>query len=1331
MYDDRDFPSAPLKVRVVSWNVGGINGNGRKLKLKNWLSSLPYCPDIVAIQEHKLGDFMLAGLAKNILPSHKILGKAGPGGGGSALLVHNSFTILENGAWPDGTLTWACLKKGGQVLHVASIYAPNTSHNRQIFWARLQAELPIREWILCGDWNSVEHSEDTSGTRNIITGSEEVTFRALKLKLNLSDAFDIVVSKQGPRYTRWRKYGNDVQWSRIDKVLLGLGGRWLTSIDQLEHHAGTTLSDHFPISLQLSLGLETSPIPMSNTAYFKFSSLQVNKPQNLEALRGIWNSTLCSSKDPRLIYVSGWKRCRQYMRVKQKEAKQQLTRISELEEAIKKAHESYSSLPSAAIREEIHTLEEEKRILEHERDVQIRIWSRVKHLGVGDAPTKYFFNLHRAKCARSQISELKLADGTTTHNQATILLEAGRYYENLYRAEPRSTQQAAARATMMGNVRRRLSAAEQAMLSEVPSLQEIEEIVMLLPHNKAPGPDGVSAEVMHSLWPILKMGYYAMVKKFWETKVLASSTQEGAVKLIPKSISRLMLKDWRPLTMLNIDYKIIAKLLASRLQLVLPKLVMPQQTGFVKGRNMYDNILSLWLTQDLAKQRRMEGVFIKLDFEKAFDRVDHDYLWDTMEALGLGDTFIALIKGLTIGATAAVHLNGCSTYHFNLERGVRQGCPLAPLLFAISTEPLMVSLNSAYDKGTIQGMKFGKTRVDFSLFADDMGVFIANDSDSFIKLRECIAEYELASGSRLNIEKSCALPMGCTNPPGWLIDAGCKILKQGEIGRHLGAPFGWNITKSQMLSFALNRMKDQITRLRTEYLSFEAKLILLKHTIRAIPIFWMSLIGLNQATAAECDSMCLHFLWGWNATGKAKIALIAWKKLCRPKVQGGMGFKDLRSMGKSLLCKKVADIMCKVPSTWSSLLAEFINFARAKYDKAVVRGEYSLRELLLTGHKLHTSDSHTANALGGAWASIRPHLQWTPVKTLYPRKITLRDSVNLVLNNLEEGSEDTKKVMATLRAFKITTIAALLQKRSTLHGNFVAGKINKEKLSTRDPVAIYLSHMLQSWPPATIDLADSSGWQWVDKGSWKGFAIPVTEFYSRLSPIDSASTDLSRKWQHTEDEATWQRRWSLLWGSILTMKDKIFWWRLLHQGLYTSVRAATLGHGEGNCPRCHSELETFNHIFLQCIRVKDAWTQIPRAVSPGNILGTEQSQLLNLFDQIFCCGDEKAHQCILVTEILRAIWLSRNHELYEHSTKMVSVIACIRLAIEKQAALYKEQRNSQSAEKRLLAAVRLIIVLDPEDRTRLQRWLMEEASSNSRTSRPTTARTATTAEGPS
>lgn len=142
-----------------------------------------------------------------------------------------------------------------------------------------------------------------------------------------------------------------------------------------------------------------------------------------------------------------------------------------------------------------------------------------------------------------------------------------------------------------------------------------------------------------------------------------------------------------------------------------------------------------WLTHDWVIKHNIPTLFLKLDFEKAFDRVEHNYIFVILEKIGLGGTFLMLVKGLLTGAISKVHVNGRFTVEIKISHGVRQGGPLSPLIFTLTTQPLMEYLEFKLTTGEIKGIKITKDlTLCHRLFADDVGIFIPADERNFVKI---------------------------------------------------------------------------------------------------------------------------------------------------------------------------------------------------------------------------------------------------------------------------------------------------------------------------------------------------------------------------------------------------------------------------------------------------------------------------------------------------------------------------------------------------------------------------------------------------------------------
>jgi hypothetical protein len=278
-----------------------------------------------------------------------------------------------------------------------------------------------------------------------------------------------------------------------------------------------------------------------------------------------------------------------------------------------------------------------------------------------------------------------------------------------------------------------------------------------------------------------------------------------------------------------------------------------------------DNISIAYLVKEWAEETRSPTFFLKLDFKKAFDRMDFEYLWKTLETLGLRSKFLQLVKGLVVSAEAKVIVNGLYTDPIPLNRGVRQGDPLAPLLFVISTQPLILFMDHQISMNLLPAIHVNEElKVCQMLFADDVGIFIPATENAFLKLKDCISLYESASGAKLNLQKLIITPIATDIIQPWIINTGCQIASEGKINKYLGAPFGINLTNSAVQNFCLNKLAKQITELKPKCISFTGRVQLIKHVLLAMPIYHMMYTHLQKSTVTKIERLCREFLWGHN-----------------------------------------------------------------------------------------------------------------------------------------------------------------------------------------------------------------------------------------------------------------------------------------------------------------------------------------------------------------------------------------------------------------------------------------------------------------------------------
>lgn len=257
---------------------------------------------------------------------------------------------------------------------------------------------------------------------------------------------------------------------------------------------------------------------------------------------------------------------------------------------------------------------------------------------------------------------------------------------------------------------------------------------------------------------LLSKPYLDMLNDSFESGALPPSLREANKTLIlKKSKPPESCGSYRPISLLNADLKILSKILAVRLESILPHVINTDQTGFIKGRNSCNNIRRLLNVIQLCQQRATDGLVVPLDAEKAFDRVEWSYLLFTLQRFGLGSNFISWIKVLYNCPLAAIITNGLWSKNFKVGWGNRQGCPLSPLLFTLAIEPRAEVIRS---DPTVFGIDSDRGTHKISLYADDDLLFISKPVVSMHRVITIINQFSLFSGYRINFSKSEAMPLG-------------------------------------------------------------------------------------------------------------------------------------------------------------------------------------------------------------------------------------------------------------------------------------------------------------------------------------------------------------------------------------------------------------------------------------------------------------------------------------------------------------------------------------------------------------------------------------------
>ena len=303
----------------------------------------------------------------------------------------------------------------------------------------------------------------------------------------------------------------------------------------------------------------------------------------------------------------------------------------------------------------------------------------------------------------------------------------------------------------------RLSNPERDAKEGKLTIEECKEALNTFNSGKSPGEDGFTVEFYNTFFALLGKDLINCLNESYDLGEMSISQRRDVISLVPKDDSYLLLlSNWRPITLLNVDYKIASKAIAKRIESVLPKLIHSDQTGFIKDHYIGQNIRLLNDVLDQTKLHDIPGILLLLDFRKAFDTIEWSFVKRTPKAFNFGENIQQWIATFYAKTESSVLNNGFTTDSFPLSRGVRQGCPLSPYLFVLGVEILA---NKIRQSKSILGISIYGQEFKISQFADDTSL-LCKDRTSVENALAVIKDFGALSGLRLNPTKTKTLWLG-------------------------------------------------------------------------------------------------------------------------------------------------------------------------------------------------------------------------------------------------------------------------------------------------------------------------------------------------------------------------------------------------------------------------------------------------------------------------------------------------------------------------------------------------------------------------------------------
>ena len=349
---------------------------------------------------------------------------------------------------------------------------------------------------------------------------------------------------------------------------------------------------------------------------------------------------------------------------------------------------------------------------------------------------------------------LKIANNVVSSNPLKIVQKFSSHLKTLY-AETNTFNENEADSFFSQINLPHLSQSQQLQLEEPITQEEVSSAIRELKVNKRPGPDGFSAQYFKSFSELLSPRLAEAFNNLLEQKTFRPESLLATICMIPKPNSDdTLCTNYRPISMLNTDIKLLGKILATRLNKFIGNMIHRDQVGFMPFRQAGDNVRRACLLAHIAKTRGIPACLLSLDIKQAFDSVSWSYLSFTLQKWGFGPNFIKWIMELYNKPKAYVKYAGYRSDAFDVRRGTRQGCPLSPLLFALLIEPLAQKIRS---DPTILGIEVGGYKHKLCLFADDILLFLSSPQVTGPNLIPLLNRFATFSGLAINPKKCLAL----------------------------------------------------------------------------------------------------------------------------------------------------------------------------------------------------------------------------------------------------------------------------------------------------------------------------------------------------------------------------------------------------------------------------------------------------------------------------------------------------------------------------------------------------------------------------------------------
>ncbi|PKU60940.1 Putative ribonuclease H protein [Dendrobium catenatum] len=537
--------------------------------------------------------------------------------------------------------------------------------------------------------------------------------------------------------------------------------------------------------------------------------------------------------------------------------------------------------------------------------------AKVRWIEEGDGNTRFFHNIAPARRRINLLDQLKHPDGRLVTDQSEIIRMVEEFFQNKWENNDIVDYGWPSLDLHFASMQR-LGISHDCEITR----EEIWLAVKSMGKNRAPGRDGVTASFFKSFWDIVGVQVILACLEFFSSGRMEPEWKDTVVVLLPKGNNADHPSKFRPISLCQTIYKVIAKILVNRIKGILPSIVSEEQAAFVPGRSISDHCL---LGQEIMNMFKVSKsakgwLALKVDMEQAYDKMN----WHTLEVvlmkMGFPQRFRSWVMSCVTVPRFTILVNGTLTEGITAGYGFRQGCPLSPYLFILCSKLLSLHFRQNYPELGVQ-IKVGRPAVSHVLYADDVLCFAGATIPNVRKLLKIFDDYCGWTGQRINKNKSAILfsrKVASSTKSRLARIAGCHKVTEMD---YLGIKFALRRLTRADFSPLLQKIQSHIVAWGTRQLSLAGRITMINSVLLPLLVLAMTHMLVPRGVLADAERLCRSFLWDKDQNHKS-LHYAAWGSLTRPRHLGGHGFHAINSWTGPLRARIAWDFI-KKPQNFS------------------------------------------------------------------------------------------------------------------------------------------------------------------------------------------------------------------------------------------------------------------------------------------------------------------------------------------------------------------------------------------------------------------------------